>query len=68
MKLTEQEQETLIGFIGQWLDEVGDNNKGDLEKIYNKLLQAIPEAEAEAIPKAEPEAIPEASQAKITER
>lgn len=68
MKLTEQEQETLIGFIGQWLDEVGDNNKGDLEKIYNKLLQAIPEAEAEAIPEAEPEAIPEASQAKITER
>jgi hypothetical protein len=65
MKLTEQEQETLIGFIGQWLDEVGDNNKADLEKIYNKLLQAIPEAEPEAIPEAKaiPEAEPEVKQA-----
>jgi hypothetical protein len=37
MELTEREQEILIGFIGQWLDEVGDNDNNDLTIIYNKL-------------------------------
>ena len=38
MKLTEWERETLIGFIGQWLDEIGEDT-GDLEKIYYTLTK-----------------------------
>ena len=39
MKLTEMEQEILTGFIGQWLDEFGDNDTNDLQMIYTKLTK-----------------------------
>ena len=39
MKLTEWERETLVGFIGQWLDEFGDNYRNDLQAIYSKLTK-----------------------------
>jgi hypothetical protein len=39
MKLTEWERETLVGFVGEWLEQLGDNDTNDLVKIYNKLTK-----------------------------
>jgi hypothetical protein len=38
MELTQEDKEILVGFIGEWIEQLGDNDNGDLVRIYNKLI------------------------------
>ena len=38
INLTEEQVETLIGYLGEYLD---DNDNEDLQDIYNKLIEVV---------------------------